>query len=351
MIILAIETSCDETGLALIETDHKNKVKVLANLLSSQIEVHRPYGGVVPNLAKREHIKNLEVLWKKLLVTCNLKLETLDLIAVTQGPGLAPCLWAGINFAADLAKKLNKPLVGINHLKGHIFVNLLRNKIEFPALTLIVSGGHTELVYSKKLGHYQILGQTLDDAAGEAFDKVARLLGLNYPGGPEIAKLAEKGDPAKFDLPRPMISSDNFDFSFSGLKTSVLYLVKGLHPQKTPLKLTKKNLADLCASFQQAVVDVLITKTVKAAKKLKPKTLILGGGVAANTKLREILKLETKKLKTTKLILPDPKLTTDNALMIALAALAEIKSASWRIKPVKNPEELEADANLGLEKK
>ncbi|MBI4118725.1 MAG: tRNA (adenosine(37)-N6)-threonylcarbamoyltransferase complex transferase subunit TsaD, partial [Parcubacteria group bacterium] len=331
MKILAIETSCDETGLALIESDTKNKVNILANLVSSQIETHRPYGGVVPNLAKREHLKNLPILWQK-LQDPRYRIQDLDLIAVTNGPGLAPCLWAGINFAQKLAQELNKPLVGINHLKGHIYIALLEQQIsnsqflisnsksqilhpkpytssslrlsepnglypfKFPVLSLIVSGGHTQLIFSKKLGHYQIVGETLDDAAGEAFDKVAKLLGLGYPGGPEISKLAVKGNSKRFDLPRPMLNSKNFDFSFSGLKTAVLYLVKGLtpnHPQ--PLKLTPKNKADLAASFEQAVVDVLVHKTILVAKNLTPKTLILGGGVAANKKLRRELKSAVKK--------------------------------------------------------
>lgn len=385
MRILAIETSCDETGLALIETGAKNKVKILANLLSSQIEVHRPYGGVVPNLAKREHLKNLQILWEDLTKNLpaspagrKLKTNNLDRIAVTQGPGLAPCLWAGINFAADLAKKLKKPLVGINHLKGHIYSAFLQESgvenpksealnpkqisnpkfqnlepitynlksITFPVLSLIVSGGHTELIFSKKIGHYQIVGKTLDDAAGEAFDKVARLLNLNYPGGPEVARLAEKGNPEKFDLPRPMITANNFDFSFSGLKTSVLYLIKGLHPKKNPLKLTPKNIADLCASFQEAVVEVLVKKTIAAAKKLKPKTLVLTGGVAANRKLREKLKnAVNKNLPHVTCHMSHVALTGDNALMMALAALAEEKI----LKPT-DPNKMEAKPNWRIDK-
>jgi N6-L-threonylcarbamoyladenine synthase len=364
MKILSIETSCDDTGLALIETDNKNGIKIRANLVSSQIETHRPFGGVVPHLAKREHQKNLPLLFSK-IHNSKFMIHDSDFIAVTQGPGLSPCLWTGINFAQELAKKFNKPLVGINHLKGHIYSALLTPKIsksktlspiKYPLLTLIVSGGHTQLVYSKKLGHYQIIGETQDDAAGEAFDKVAKLIGLGYPGGPEISKRAEKGNPKRFDLPRPMINSKNYDFSFSGLKTAVLYLVKGLysHSDKKPLKLTDKNIADLCASFEQAAVDVLVTKTILATKILKPKTLILGGGVAANKKLRAELKRGvTSQLANCKLILPDPKLTSDNALMIALAAWAEIKL----LAPLKNlygepgrtMADLKAEPNLRLD--
>ena len=358
MRILAIETSCDETGIALIESDAKGKINVLANLVSSQIETHRPFGGVVPFLAKREHEKNLPLLLDQLTVSLRslshrIKLKDIDLIAVTNGPGLAPCLWTGVNFAQKIAKELNKPLVGINHLKGHIYINLLEHKIVYPILSLIVSGGHTQLVFSKKLGHYQIIGETLDDAAGEAFDKVAKLLGLKYPGGPEISKLATKGNPSRFDLPRPMIKSKNFDFSFSGLKTAVLYLVNGIPKKGGPfkkdrpsgLRLTTQNKADVAASFQQAVVDVLVYKTLQAAKKLAPRTLILGGGVAANKKLRETLELKFKTdFPNIACLLSPITMTGDNALMIALATLAEYKL----LKPIKNPSDLKADTNLRL---
>ncbi len=363
MKILAIETSCDETGIALIESDSKGKarpvrgrgslralaasngIKILANLVSSQIETHRPFGGVVPFLAKREHEKNLPILFSKLKAG-SWKLEAIDIIAVTNGPGLAPCLWTGVNFAQKIAQELNKPLVGINHLKGHIYINILENKLTFPVLSLIVSGGHTQLVFSKKLGHYQIIGETLDDAAGEAFDKVAKLLKLPYPGGPEISKLATKGNPSQFNFPRPMLNTKNLDFSFSGLKTSVLYLINGMGASKKALKLTAQNKADVAASFEQAVVDVLVYKTTLAAKTLNPKTLILGGGVAANKKLRETLELKFKTdFPKIKCLLSPTSMTGDNALMIALAALAEYKL----LKPVKNPTDLKAEANLRLE--
>ncbi|MEK7501039.1 MAG: tRNA (adenosine(37)-N6)-threonylcarbamoyltransferase complex transferase subunit TsaD [Patescibacteria group bacterium] len=385
MRILAIETSCDDTGLALIEADDKGRIRVLANLVSSQIKTHRPWGGVVPHLAKREHQKALPLLWQ-MLTTNNLQLTTkIDLIAITQGPGLAPCLWAGINFAQELSRKLRVPLVGINHLKGHIYSALLKPRItnfqfsissaeggsasggkqipnpkrapssklqtprvlKYPLLTLIVSGGHTQLVFSRKVGHYQIVGETRDDAAGEAFDKVAKILGLGYPGGPMIEKLAQKGNLTRFDLPRPMINSKNFDFSFSGLKTAVLYLVKGIGPTNPkPLQLTPKNIADLCASFQQAVVDVLISKTILAAKKLTPNALVPGGGVAANQVLRaELKKAVQKELPHVSCLMSHVALTGDNALMIALAAFAERKI----LKPLKNPADLIAQPNLRLD--
>jgi N6-L-threonylcarbamoyladenine synthase len=348
MKILAIETSCDDTGIALIESNKAGNIKILANLVSSQIETHRPFGGVVPNLAKREHEKALPILFDELTKNYKLKAESCDLIAVTKGPGLAPCLWTGVNFAKDLAQKIKKPLIGINHLKGHIFVNTIENKLAYPVLALIVSGGHTQLVFSKKLGHYKIIGETKDDAAGEAFDKVAKLIGLGYPGGPEISKRAESGNPKRFDFPRPMINSKDFDFSFSGLKTAVLYLVKGLysHSDKKPLKLTDKNIADLCASFQQAVVDVLVSKTLLAARVLKPKALILGGGVAANKHLRETIKAKIEKeLPSVTCLLSPISMTGDNALMIAMAAVAEYK----QIKPGKDPVDLKAEPNLRLD--
>ena len=233
-------------------------------------------------------------------------------------------------------------------MKGHIFINTIENKLTYPLLALIVSGGHTQLVFSKKLGHYKIVGETRDDAAGEAFDKVAKLIGLGYPGGPEISKRAKDGNSKRFDFPRPMINSKDFDFSFSGLKTAVLYLVKGLysHSDKKPIKLTGKNVADLCASFEQAVVDVLVSKTLLAAKTLRPKTLILGGGVAANKKLRKELQSKVKKeFPHISCHMSPIAFTGDNALMIALAATAEYK----QIKLEKDPTNLKAEPNLRLD--
>jgi N6-L-threonylcarbamoyladenine synthase len=326
MKILAIETSCDETAIALIETA-KQKIKVLENLVLSQARLHRPYGGVVPHLAKREHARALPVLWKKLQEKQKLSPGDIDMVAVTHGPGLSPCLWEGINFAKTISKELRASLFGINHLKGHIYIVFPSQKqIAYPILSLIASGGHTELVLSNKRGEYKLLGSTRDDAAGEAFDKVAKLLGLSYPGGREISRIAKEGNVKRFDFPRPMMDSKDLDFSFAGLKTSVVYLVKGFDGKKEypPLALTEKNKADVAASFEKAAVDVLVEKTLRAAKKFSPKTITLGGGVAANTRLREELKRRVSKdLPGVPLILPDPKLTTDNALMIALAAYYE----------------------------
>lgn len=302
MRILGIETSCDETALAVL-----HDLEIRQSLIASQIKTHAPFGGVVPHLAAREHEKNLPLLFKQIK-------HDFDAVAVTIGPGLSPCLWQGINFA----KKLKKPIIPINHLAGHIYSNW---PFKFPALALIVSGGHTQLVLIQKHQDYKILGQTRDDAAGEAFDKVAKLLDLGYPGGPVIEKMAKKGNTEKYNLPRPMINSQNYNFSFSGLKTAVLYLTR---EQKT-------NKADLCASFQKAVIDVLKFKLEKAIQEYKPKTVLLGGGVVANQALRKQLSFAKA---------PDVKLCGDNAVMIAMAA-------SFKQEFIE-PDKLKAKPNLSL---
>ncbi|MBI2024871.1 MAG: tRNA (adenosine(37)-N6)-threonylcarbamoyltransferase complex transferase subunit TsaD [Candidatus Harrisonbacteria bacterium] len=315
MRILAIETSCDETSVALVDckgTLKNPKFKVLKNLVSSQIKVHRPFGGVVPTLAKREHQKNLPKIIGKIV---NRKLK-IDVIAITVGPGLEPALWAGIEFAKDLAKKLKKPLIGANHMEGHLYSNWLENpSVKFPAVALVVSGGHTILLKMDSLTKWKKLGETRDDAAGEAFDKVARLLGLPYPGGPEIQKLASKGNPAAVKFPRPMLTDKNFDFSFSGLKTSVLYYLRA-----NPLVASNHTqAADIAASFQQAIVDVLAGKTVRAARRSGAKSVLLCGGVSANKPLREGLGSHIRNLGM-KFFVPDFEYNTDNAAMIAAAA-------------------------------
>ncbi|PIP17170.1 MAG: tRNA (adenosine(37)-N6)-threonylcarbamoyltransferase complex transferase subunit TsaD [Candidatus Portnoybacteria bacterium CG23_combo_of_CG06-09_8_20_14_all_37_13] len=322
MKILAIETSCDETAIALLDN-----FKIIKRLVASQIKIHAPYGGVVPHLASREHEKNLPILFKKIK-------SDFDVVALTIGPGLSPCLWQGINFA----KKLNKPILPVNHLEGHIYANWPfsakgrpASGWEFPVLALVVSGGHTQIVLMKGHQNYKTLGQTRDDAAGEAFDKVAKLLNLGYPGGPIIEKMAQKGDPKKYDLPRPMMHSQNYDFSFSGLKTAVLYLVRSAD---------KINKADLCASFQSAVIDVLLFKTKKAFEEFKPKSVVFGGGVMANKALRQAIKNSLH----TAYCIPDPEFCLDNAVMIALAASFKKKL----IKP-KDFDKIEAKPNLNLE--
>ncbi|MEK7114489.1 MAG: tRNA (adenosine(37)-N6)-threonylcarbamoyltransferase complex transferase subunit TsaD [Patescibacteria group bacterium] len=380
MKILAIETSCDETAVALVEAkgELKNpRFKILENLVASQIKIHRPFGGVVPNLAKREHLKNLPILFKK-LVASGYWLSP-DLIAVTVGPGLEPALWTGINFAKELYSKLKThnsklKLVGVSHLEGHLYSFLLSHTKEalpyrearkesqwkesqwsniFPAIHLLVSGGHTILILMKDLIHYKKLGETRDDAVGEAFDKVARLLDLPYPGGPEIEKFAKKGNSEAINFPRPMMNQKNYDFSFSGLKTAVLYYLK--NNENLPLRKVSRSpsgygssearergressgrasgwasetpsfreasLSDVAASFQQAAFDVLISKTLRAAKEFKAKSIMISGGVAANKTLKKefqkAIKFQFSNSKIPQLLITE--FPTDNAAMIAVA--------------------------------
>jgi N6-L-threonylcarbamoyladenine synthase len=326
MNVLSIETSCDETGIALLKISggvRAPKVTVLADFVSSQIKIHRPFGGVVPNLAKREHLKNLPILFKR-LQACHKPLK-FDLIAVTVGPGLEPALWTGITFAQALAKEYKKPLIGANHLEGHLYSFLLPGlagggrKIAFPAIALIVSGGHTLLLKMDSFTKWQRLGETRDDAAGEAFDKVARMLKLNYPGGPEIEKLAKQGKADAIAFPRPMIHDKNYDFSFSGLKTSVLYYLRD-HENKNGADGNGDHgmRADVAASFQQAAVDVLVAKTIRAARDAGAKSVILCGGVAANKKLRSELGKAARKIGA-QFFVPPFKYNLDNGAMIGLA--------------------------------
>ena len=321
MIILGIETSCDDTGIALIKCNQQKECQILSNVISSQIEVHAPFGGVVPNLAARAHLENIKPTLEEALEQANN--PKIDLIAVTKEPGLLPCLLVGINFAKALAYNWSMPIIEINHIKGHIYANWLNNSnIEFPILCLVVSGGHTQLVLMKNHKDFKILGETRDDAAGEAFDKVAKLLGLGYPGGPMVSQKALKGNVSAFDLPRPMIKNKDYDFSFSGLKTAVFYKVKSKKE-----KLSKKYINDMSASFQQAVIDVLINKTIKAANEFNVKTIILSGGVAANLELRKQIKEKIKKdLSNVNFQMPEIKLCTDNGAMIAMAAIYELEN-------------------------
>jgi len=342
MKILAIETSCDETAIALAECSNK-KFNLISNIVSSQVKLHKKYGGVYPFLARREHEKNLvpvlkkalkgflikgnsknarefltreKILSKRLEVFLkNYKKPHIDAIAVTKGPGLAPCLWTGVNFSRALAHAWHLPLIPINHIEAHIFANF--KKIEFPGLALIVSGGHTQLILIEKIGKYKIIGETRDDAAGECFDKIARILGLGYPGGPAIEKRAKQKTKKKVQLPRPMIYSKDYDFSFSGLKTAVLYKSK-------KNKLTNDYITAMARESQQAIIDVLIKKTIKASKDFKIKSIILGGGVSANKELQKQFR------KKTKIIFADKKFCTDNAAMVAFTACLNPKSVDLK---------------------
>ncbi|MEK7190278.1 MAG: tRNA (adenosine(37)-N6)-threonylcarbamoyltransferase complex transferase subunit TsaD [Patescibacteria group bacterium] len=417
MKILSIETSCDDTAISIMETRlAKSKqakggmtnasFKVLANNVSSQIALHIPYGGVFPVLAKREHLKNLPILLEKTLKDAGIFRERtlaqrdgasrakiqqnfmrgesaenpgIDLIAVTSGPGLEIALWTGIVFAKELAKKWNVPLIPVNHMEGHIFSVFVKNKKKFtiskiknPTLALLVSGGHTELVLVKKWMNYEIIGETMDDAVGEAFDKVARMLGLPYPGGPEISKLAEeerrrlipllrgdslarrggkfihlplKGTPQEennsISLPRPMLHSKNFDFSFSGLKTAVLYLIKDLGGLE---KINEETKSKIALEFENAAVECLVYKTAKAIKKYKIRTLIVAGGVSANQHLKKEMQKLARNTKTN-LLFPTRELSTDNSIMIGIAGyLNHIKNK----KKVPKLDSIKATGNLRL---
>jgi N6-L-threonylcarbamoyladenine synthase len=324
MVILGIETSCDETALCLLEVQD-SKYRVLANIVHSQIELHKEYGGVFPMLAKREHIKNLPIIYTEVLKKAGIDEGKINSIAVTQGPGLEPALWTGITFAKELSEKLKIPLIPVNHMEGHIVSTLIEKidnefrplkSINLPALALLISGGHTELVKVESIGSYEILGSTVDDAVGEAFDKVARMLQLPYPGGPEISKLAEfartENTEKKITLPRPMLHSKNLNFSFSGLKTSVLYTLKEIgNPTPDQIK-------DIAREFEDSVTEVLISKTQEAIEEYGPQTLIIGGGVVANKHIRASFE-QLAESHNIPLYMPISGLTGDNALMIAIA--------------------------------
>jgi len=323
MIILGIETSCDETSAAVIKIDN-SRFKILSNVVSSQIAIHAKFGGIVPEVAARNHVKNILSVLKQALAKAKVNQNKIDYIAVTNKPGLITSLLVGTETAKVLSCVWKKPLVTVNHLKAHIYANYLNTishkpfAIRYPAVGLIVSGGHTELTYMKDKFSFKNIGQTLDDAAGEAFDKVAKILGLGYPGGPVISKLATKGNEEAFDFPRGMISSKNFNFSFSGIKTSVLYKVRDLK------KLSQKQKSDIAASFQLAAVDILVKKTIDATIKYKAKTIMLGGGVTANKLLRDEMKEQVKQLDKIDLLIPSFNLCTDNAAMVAAAAYFKI---------------------------
>ena len=351
MLILGIETSCDDTAAAVIEAKggfKKPTFSVLANTSYSQVAIHKKFGGIVPNLASRAHLQKIFPTIKEALRAAKTKIEDIDLIAITRGPGLMPSLLIGVNAARALAYRFRKSIIGINHIEGHIYSNWLANKkIEFPAIILTVSGGHTELVLIKDYGKYKVIGRTLDDAAGEAFDKAARLLDLGFPGGPLIAAEAAKCPTLRvatrrveIKLPRPMINSKDFNFSFSGLKTAVLYLYNDLIKKYPPEEIKPA----FAAEVQNAIVDVLVSKTIKAVEKFNPKTIMVSGGVSANKKLREIMAEKVAPFGIP-LLIPDFAYTTDNAAMIAVAGYFNY----LKKKPAADAwKKLEANANLEL---
>ncbi|GLY12443.1 tRNA N6-adenosine threonylcarbamoyltransferase [Bacillus badius] len=307
--ILGLETSCDETAAAII----KNGRDIIANVVSSQIESHKRFGGVVPEIASRHHVEQITLVLEETLHQADMTFSDLDAIAVTKGPGLVGSLLVGVNAAKALAFAHQLPLIGVHHIAGHIYANRLMKEFAFPLLSLVVSGGHTELVLMEEHGSFQVIGETRDDAAGEAYDKVARTLNLPYPGGPHIDRLAAQGQPV-IDLPRAWLEEGSYDFSFSGLKSAVINTLHNAEQRKQAIKAE-----DVAASFQQSVIDVLTAKTVKAAKEYQVKQVLLAGGVAANKGLRAALEEQFAELADIELIIPPLSLCTDNAAMIAAA--------------------------------
>ena len=316
MIILGVESSCDETGLALYDSERG----LLSHALHSQVAMHEEYGGVVPELASRDHVRRAIPLLEQVLKESDVPLSAIDAIAFTQGPGLAGALLVGASVANGLALALNKPVLGVHHLEGHLLSPLLsKNPPTFPFVALLVSGGHTQLMRVDGVGQYEILGETLDDAAGEAFDKSAKLLGLGYPGGPAISRLAEFGDASVYELPRPMLHSKNLDFSFSGLKTAVLTLVK-----KQQTNLCEQDKANIARAFVDAIVEVLVAKCIAALKQTGMKRLVIAGGVGANAQLRAALNAAAAR-KRFEVFYPELALCTDNGAMIAFAGAMRLQ--------------------------
>ena len=310
IIILGIETSCDETSAAVV----RNGREVLGHKIASQIELHKKYGGVVPEIASRKHIEVINPLIDETIEEAGVTLADLDAVAVTHGPGLVGALLVGVSTAKALAYGLNIPLIGVHHIEGHICANYIAHQeLTPPFLSLVVSGGHTHLIWAKDYGEYEILGETLDDAAGEAYDKIARTLELGYPGGPIIDKLAKEGDANSVEFPRPYIKDPHYNFSFSGLKTAVINYLHTLNQRGQ-----KYRVEDIAASFQQAVIDVLVDKTIKAAQDIKTDKVVLAGGVAANSALRDQLGQSCQE-RGIKLYYPNLLLCTDNGAMIACA--------------------------------
>ena len=334
--VLGIESSCDETGVALVEV-HGDAVPVLlAHALYSQIEMHQAYGGVVPELASRDHIRRVLPLTQQVLAESGRTLKDVDVVAFTRGPGLAGALLVGAGVACALGAALGKPVLGVHHLEGHLLSPFLSaDPPEFPFVALLVSGGHTQLMRVDGVGRYELLGETIDDAAGEAFDKSAKLLGLGYPGGPALSRLAQQGNPTAFKLPRPLLRSDNLDFSFAGLKTAVMVQAKKLAQamQCDVVDLPTPVLADLAASTQAAIVEVLVKKSLIALKLTGLQRLVVAGGVGANHSLREQLNAECAK-RQVRVHYPELHLCTDNGAMIAMAGAMRLQSGQQKASEI-----------------
>ena len=334
MRVMGIESSCDETAVALVEESPAGAARLLCSIISTQIPLHRQYGGVVPELASRNHSGRLPHLLREALERANCSIDQVDAFAATGGPGLVAALLVGHTAAKAMSLAAGKPFISVNHLEGHLLSPFLPREetrvtagvpAPEPHLGLVVSGGHTLLLHVRGLGQYELLGRSQDDAAGEAFDKVAKMLDLPYPGGPEIDKLAERGDAARFILPRPMLHESNFDFSFSGLKTAVLYLLPKLTPTGNPHELDEQTLCDLCAGVRAAITEVLVRKAKLALRRTGLHLLAVSGGVSCNSALRRGLADMCAK-EHAELILPPPELTTDNAAMIAYAGLLHARA-------------------------
>jgi N6-L-threonylcarbamoyladenine synthase len=343
MIVLGIETSCDETGIAVYDTKNWEagqpaRLGILGQALHSQVAMHREYGGVVPELASRDHIRRVLPLLEQALGQASLPLESIDAVAYTQGPGLAGALLVGTAFGRSLALALEKPSIGVHHLEGHLLSPLLGESApQFPFIALLVSGGHTQLMGVEGVGQYELLGETVDDAAGEAFDKTAKLLGLDYPGGAAVSLLAERGKSGRFDLPRPMLHSGDLDFSFSGLKTAVLNQVNRFRPESPNEQVQFE--ADLAYAFVESLVDVLVQKSAKAIKQTGYRDLVLAGGVGANKQLRAALNARALRDQF-QVHYPPLQLCTDNGVMIAFAGALRLlaghrdsDTAAFDVKP------------------
>ena len=338
-IILGIETSCDETAVSIIQDNESGIPKILSNIVSSQFDIHKEFGGVVPELAARSHVEKINLIAKKALDESGVTLDKVSAVAVTSGPGLIICLSVGLNFAKSLASSLKVPLIGVNHLEGHALSPRLQTNINYPYLLLLISGGHSQFLSVNGLGSYKRLGTTIDDALGEAFDKTAKLLGIEFPGGPKLEKFAEKGDPNKYKLPKPIINKGGCNLSFAGLKTAILRITKDINSEQEKY--------DLAASFQKTIEEILYIKSRIAFKEflknsISKKSFVVAGGVAANKGIRKKL-IEVSNENGFKAIFPDIKLCGDNAAMIALVGLEK-----YKIKKFDNMD-LEASPRLALD--